>query len=152
MTQPTPVPLSSRARVALAIARGVAASVGHRDLRPSHVAIGLLREAENPAVAALHAAGISLHALRRELEVALEPRGGTNPTEVAIPLTQGEEQLVMAALDEARQRQDEFLGPQHLLLALLRDSAEPVAQFFARYGMDYSSATTHLKAVLHQHK
>src|SRR5213592_2146793 len=39
--------------IAVGIARGVAASVGDHDLTPAHVALGVLRELENPAVAAL---------------------------------------------------------------------------------------------------
>ena len=47
-------PLTSRTYVALSIARGIAAGLGHDDLTATHIALGILREAENGAVAALH--------------------------------------------------------------------------------------------------
>lgn len=150
MTELSPIPLTSHLRVALAMARGIAASMGHRDLEPIHVALGLLREGENAAVAVLHSAGVPLRSLRRELEGALE-RGHPSPTEVALPETPGERQLLSAALHEAREHHDEFLGPHHVLLALVRDPSAHVAQSLSRHGLTYETAKRHVKAVLQQH-
>lgn len=49
-------PLSTRSRVALAIARALAAGHGYPDVLPALFALGLLREGENAAVAMLHEA------------------------------------------------------------------------------------------------
>jgi len=53
MTDTRVLSLTTHARIAVGIARWVAASVGDHDLTPAHVALGVLRELENPAVAAL---------------------------------------------------------------------------------------------------
>lgn len=148
MTETTLLPLTSRARISLAIARGVAASVGHDNLTPVHIALGLLREGENPAVAALHSSGVALRTLRRELEAQLDPRGRTQPHQVAIQETPGEGQVVARAIAESTHRNGEFVGPHHLLLALLRDPNAPIAQLFARHGVSYESAVTSLQSVL----
>jgi len=145
-------PLTTRARVALATARGIAAAFGHDELRPEHVALGLIREGENPAVAVFHASGVALRTVRRDLEALLEPRGQPRPREVVLPLTAGEARMVEAAAAQASLRNDEFLGPHHLLLALLADEDEPTSQLLARHGVSYQSASTQLRAILQDHR
>jgi ATP-dependent Clp protease ATP-binding subunit ClpC len=140
-------PLTTRARIALAIARGIAASRGDDDVTPSHIALGLLREAENPAVAALHRGGVDLRAIRRELEAELGPPGRPRPGEVALQLTRGERRIVDLATAESRRRKEEYLGPHHLLLAMLREPDSPTAQAFARHSFPFETAVTHLQFV-----
>ncbi|MFP5353592.1 MAG: Clp protease N-terminal domain-containing protein, partial [Gemmatimonadota bacterium] len=86
-------PFTTRVRVALSIARALAAGMGHDEVTDAHVVLGIVREGENPAVAVLQHAGIALDVLRHDLEQALEPRGRARPREVARPLTDGERLL-----------------------------------------------------------
>lgn len=141
-------PFTSRTYVSLSIARGIAAACGHSDLTGCHVALGVLREGENPAVAALHRAGVALGALRRDLESALPELGRPTFGEVLLPATPGELALLQAADAEARSRSNEYIGSEHLLLATLRDSATPASQVFSRHGVTYDTALTHVRAVL----
>lgn len=148
------LPYSTRLRVCLAIARGVAAARGDTDLAPLHVALGILREGENPAVAALMHAGVATDEIRAEIEQALgEPMGFPRPGEVCIGDTPGEQRVVEDAFKASRERGDEYLGPHHLLLALVEDTDSQAAQIFARHGIDAFSARTHIDAVFtgHQH-
>ena len=140
-------PFTSRTYVALSIARGIAAAHGHADLTECHVALGVLREGENPAVAILHRSGVALRALRRDLESALPELGHPTFGEVVLPATPGELAVVKAAEAEAHARRSEYIGNEHLLLALLRGSTSPVGQLFARHGVTYDTALTHLHAV-----
>jgi ATP-dependent Clp protease ATP-binding subunit ClpC len=148
MSQTIAYPFTSRTYVSLAIARGIAAANGHTDLTGCHVALGLLREGENPAVAALHRAGVSLRALRHDLEAALPQRGHPAFGEIPLPSTPGERAIVDGALSEASSRNLEYVGNEHLLLALLRDSDGPASQVFSRHGLTYETATDHLRSVL----
>lgn len=146
-------PYSSRARVALAIARALAAGRGDPDVTAIHVALGLLREGENAAVAALHHAGVALHAIRGELEAALgPPPGRTRPEEVDLPLTPAERHVAEQARAAARLEGDEYVGPEHLLLGILRDERSAAARLFARHGCNGETARTHLGAVAHKHR
>ena len=72
-------PFTARVRVALSIARALAAAMGHDDVTEVHVLVGILRKGENPAVAVLLDAGVPLDALRHDLEQLLEPRGRPRP-------------------------------------------------------------------------
>jgi ATP-dependent Clp protease ATP-binding subunit ClpC len=141
-------PLTSRTYVSLAIARGIAAANGHTDLTGVHIALGILREAENPAVAALHHGGVTLSGLRRDLEAALPPRGHPRGGEFALPATPGEREIMDVALGEARSRNVEYVANEHLLLALLRDPDSVVGQVFSRHGVAYDTAANHLRLVL----
>ncbi|MGH7551812.1 MAG: Clp protease N-terminal domain-containing protein, partial [Longimicrobiales bacterium] len=142
MTDTAVDPLTTRTRIAVAIARGFAASLGHDNVTATHISVGLLREGENPAVAVLHQSGVALRAIRRELEGLLDSRGRTGPEEVALPLTPGEQQVVEHARAESRLRDDENLGTEHLLLAILREAHSPAAQAFARRGISFETALT----------
>jgi ATP-dependent Clp protease ATP-binding subunit ClpA len=140
-------PFTSRTYVALSIARGIAAGNGHSDLTATHIALGILREGENAAVAAVHHAGVALRQMRHELELALPPRGHPRLGEVVLPLTPGEQEIVDIAASEAAAQKTGYLGCEHLLLALLRDESTSVARIFARHGFTYEAALTHLQAV-----
>ena len=147
MSPVTPRPLTSRTFVSLAIARGIAAAYGHADLTGYHVALGILREGENPAVAALHYAGVSLLTLRRDLEAELTDRGRPVAGDMQLPVTPGERVILEAANVEADTFHPEYVGNEHLLLALLRNADSPVSQVFARHGVTYEVALTRVTAV-----
>ncbi|MFL5487444.1 MAG: Clp protease N-terminal domain-containing protein [Gemmatimonadaceae bacterium] len=52
---------------------------------------------------------------------------------------------------EVAGRNDDHLGNEHLLLALLRDPTTPVAQIFSRLGFTYDTAVAQLKLVFVKH-
>lgn len=147
MSPVTARPFTARTYVSLAIARGMAAAYGHVDVTACHVALGFLREGENPAVGALHRAGVALHALRRDLETCLPERAPPVTGEMLLPPTPGERAIVQAANVEADAFHPEYVGNEHLLLAVLRNAESPVSEAFSRHGVTYESAMTHLRAV-----
>jgi hypothetical protein len=51
------------------------------------------------------------------------------------------------ATAESRQRKEEYVGPHHLLLAVLREPHSPTAQTFARHSFQFETAVTHLGSV-----
>ena len=146
-----PRPYSTRLRIALAIARGIAASRGDDDTTSTHIVLGILREAANGAVAALQHAGVPVDEVCVELEAKLGPRGRTRPDEVALPLTEGERHVIEQARTESDLRGDEFIAPEHALLGILRDEQCPASQAFARHGFEYLAARAHLDAVVYRH-
>src|SRR5574341_851572 len=153
MAEPSTLPLTNRTRIVLGIARGIAAHLGSDDLSPAHVALGLLREGENPAVALLWRAGVALQVVRAEIERPLQQeaeRPGRRPSqsdEVLLPPTPGERRILDTASAEAQVLNAPCLGPEHLLLALLRDSDTPTADVLARHGVRYESAFNQMPEV-----
>jgi ATP-dependent Clp protease ATP-binding subunit ClpC len=152
MSVAEPLPYSTRLRVALALARGIAAARGDTDLTPIHAALGVLREGENAAVAMLEHAGVPMDRVRHDLEIALGERGWPRREEVVLPLTDGERGLVHRARGQAQLRGDPFVGPEHILLALLQASESPAAQVFISRGFSHDAGLTHLDAVIVRHE
>ena len=85
--------------------------------------------------------------LRRDLEALLPERGHPAAGELSLPTTPGERAIVQAADREASSFHPEYIGNEHLLLALLRNADTAVSQAFSRHGVTYESAVTHLRAV-----
>ncbi|MGH7603187.1 MAG: Clp protease N-terminal domain-containing protein [Gemmatimonadaceae bacterium] len=140
------LPFTSRTYVALAIARGIAAGLGHTDVSATHIALGILREGENIAVVTLHDGGVNLRQLRHELESGLPPHGHPQLRAVVLPTTKTEQEIVELAATEAAALDSEYLGCEHLLLALLRDPDAAIARTFAGQGFTYDVAITRLIA------
>lgn len=146
----TPRPFTSRTRVALAIARGIAGARGDTDLSSTHIALGILREGANAAIAALWYAGLTeadMNTLRVELEQALgDPPGWIPPRQVTIDLTPGEAEVIRLADVEADRLGDPYLGAEHILLALLRFD-EAVVRLVASRGVTLAQYEAGLASV-----
>ncbi len=147
MTETISYPFTSRTYVSLSIARGIAAGRGHIDITAAHIAVGILREGENPAVAALHRGGVSLRQLRRELEEELPPNDRPRFGELVFPETPVEKEIVNVAVSEVAALDDPYLGNEHLLLAILREPETSVARLFARHGITHDLALSLLRSV-----
>jgi ATP-dependent Clp protease ATP-binding subunit ClpA len=152
MTTPETLPYSTRLRVAMALARGIAVARGDVELAPLHAALGILREGENAAVAALDHASVPLRKVRRDLELALGEPKQPRPDEVALPLTDGERRLMQEARSQALLSGDPFVGPHHVLLAILCDATSQATQVFLGYGFNHEAALTHLDAITVKHE
>jgi ATP-dependent Clp protease ATP-binding subunit ClpA len=135
----------------MALARGIAAARGDADLTPLHATLGFLREGENAAVAALGHASVPLNSVRRDFELALGEPKSPRPDEVALPLTDGERRLMQEARSQALLCGEPFVGPQHILLAILHDPTSQAARVFLRYGINHEAALTHLDAITVKH-
>lgn len=141
-------PLTTRAQVAIAIARGVAGASGYTGASANHVALGVLREGENAAVGALHRGGVPLRELRHALERALPNRGTSAGIGASLTATPEELALVALAKQEAIERGRSFIASEHLFLALLRSQESISGKLFADYGITYASFSQQLESVL----
>ena len=147
MTETVTYPFTSRTYVSLAIARGIAAAKGHSDITAAHIALGIVQEGANIAVASLHRAGVPLRHLRHLLESELPPNGRPLFGEVVLPTTPGEQEIVQHAVAEVVKLNDPYVGDEHLLLAILADPGTSVAQVFYREGITYETFSTHLQVL-----
>ncbi len=119
-----------RSQEALSAAHQLAASSGHPELVPAHLALTLLAEPEGVMSAVLSKLGVDPKALRPEIETQINK----------LPRSSGGGQIgasrdfsaVMAdAAKAASDRGDEFVSTEHLLLALARKGSPEVAGLFA---------------------
>lgn len=92
--------------------------LGHNCVSSEHLLLGLLRLDSEPAVKALNTSGLKLKEARIELEKA---RGrGKGPLKVEIPFTDEAKRTLEASWDAAQSHGHNYIGAEHLLLAVLR--------------------------------
>ena len=138
MTLPLRPYLTSRAREAFTHAHDLADQRGDEDLTPALLALGLLKEGRSIAVHVLHGRGVPLDVVARELEAELPAPAAPRARPDVREWSPADEQLVAAAVREARVLGTEYYGCEHLLLALLRDPAAAPARVLARHGVGYA--------------
>jgi ATP-dependent Clp protease ATP-binding subunit ClpA len=131
--------LTTRARAVFSFAHDLADRLGHDDVTPVHVTIGLLNEGRNIAgQLILYGRGLPRDVLERELGAHLPPAAAPRPSAPSRAWSPIDERMIEAAAAEARELGAEYFGCEHLLLAFLRDADGAPARVLARHGVGYA--------------
>jgi hypothetical protein len=131
--------VTGQARRVVERARREAELAGSAELTPEHLLVGLLGDDHGTALRALQSSGADLEAAREALPKAQEPppeRGGKRAR-----VSREARTALEQSLREAVRLEDSHLGAEHLLLALLRDPAAPVARLLADMGVEPDQVT-----------
>jgi ATP-dependent Clp protease ATP-binding subunit ClpC len=131
------------ARRTLFFARFEASRLGMPAIETEHLLLGLMREPRGPAGRLLLT--LPLADIRKELET-----GRTSEkisTSVEIPFSAETKRVLQHACDEADDLSHRHIGPEHLLLGLLRESGSRPANALARYGMGLEGAREQIRDV-----
>ncbi|MGH7577580.1 MAG: Clp protease N-terminal domain-containing protein [Longimicrobiales bacterium] len=129
--------LTTRAHDALSRAHDLADRLGHEQITPTHVVIGVLQEGSNVAVAALYNRGVDLVELENDLKAALPVSAQSREGPSERQWTSIDDALIEMAKIEATELQTEYYGCEHLLLATLRDDGTAPAVALARRGLSH---------------
>ncbi len=127
------------ARRTLFFARFESSQFGSLSIAPEHLLVGVLRE-PTPIVDSLfstHAA--SIDAVRG----AIADRTPTHPRvsiSVEIPFSTGTKHVLQYAAEEADRLQHRHIGPEHLLLGLLREGESTAAAILVDHGFSLELA------------
>lgn len=111
---------TDRARKVMQLANQEAHRFNYRFIGTEHILLGLVKEGTGVGAHVLKNQGISLPALRAEVEksVLSAPEA---PVPGRLPQTPRARKVVEYAIEEARQLNHNYLGTEHLLLGLLRE-------------------------------
>lgn len=112
---------TDRARHAVVLAQEEARELHHNYIGTEHLLLGLLKEDQNVAAEVLKQHKVSLEAARAEVE-KLIGRGQDLPTG-HIPFTPRHKKVLELALREAQRFEHNYIGPEHLFLALEREGS-----------------------------
>ena len=112
--------LTPRARQILLLAKQEAERLNHDHIGSEHLLLGMLALNEGVALDALRSLGLNLKQLRLEVEKTCGC-GGSTRTEGMLPLSPRLKRILELAAREARSMNYNFVGTEHLLLALLRE-------------------------------
>jgi hypothetical protein len=127
---------TDRARRVVVLAQEEAVGLQHNYIGTEHLLLGLIREREGVAAKALEALGISLEAVRSEVEEIIG-QGQSAPTG-QIPFTPRAKKVLELSLREALQLSHSYIGTEHILLGLIREGEGVAAQVLVKLGADLS--------------
>jgi Clp amino terminal domain, pathogenicity island component len=137
-----------RARHSIKAAADEAREHRHDHVSPEHLALGLLHEPEGLAAKAIEALGVPLDSARDALVAVLPPAGADEPVSDKIPFTQGAKKIMALTVREALRLGHNYIGTEHILLALLEDSKGTAGGALAELGITRERAEPWLAAEL----
>jgi ATP-dependent Clp protease ATP-binding subunit ClpC len=127
---------TDRARRVVVLAQEEARMLNHDYIGTEHILLGLIREREGVGARALESLGISLDAVRQQVEEIIG-RGQQAPPG-HIPFTPRAKKVLELSLREAVQLGHNYIGTEHILLGLLREGDGVAAQVLVKLGADLS--------------
>ena len=125
---------TDRARRVLVLAQEEARLLNHNFIGTEHILLGLIHEQEGVAARALTELGISLEAVRGQVEEIIG-QGQRAPTG-HIPFTPRAKKVLELSLREAINLKDDHIGTEHILLGILRESSGLAARVLSELGTD----------------
>ena len=129
---------TERARRVVVLAQDEARMLNHDWIGTEHLLLGLIEEGGGVAARALESLGISLDAVRRQVEEIIG-RGEQAPPE-HMPFTPRAKKVLELSLLEARALGHDYIGTEHILLGLIREDDGVAAQVLVRLGADLNRA------------
>jgi Clp amino terminal domain, pathogenicity island component len=126
--------LTEQARRVVVLAQEEARRLKHDHVGSEHLLLALLAVKDSVAARVLGSLGITLE-LARDRVVRTVGRGEENSPE-AIPFTPRSKRLLVLALEEALNLSDDYIGTEHMLLAVLSEEEAVAAGVLRDVGLD----------------
>lgn len=115
-------------RSALQGARDEALAFGHGHVDAAHLLLSVVRHPADTSAALFNTLGVDPTTVSRATESALQKHHAPPVSDIGFPYTSTAKQALESAMTEARQLGHQDVGPEHLLLGLVRvGSAEEAA-------------------------
>jgi Clp amino terminal domain, pathogenicity island component/UvrB/uvrC motif len=141
---------TDRARRVVVLAQEEARMLRHTYVGTEHILLGLIREGEGVAARTLESLGISLEAVRRQLEEIIGP--GQGQGQGPIPFTPRAKKVLELSLREAQQLGHSYIGTEHILLGLIREGEGVAAQVLINLGADLDRVRQQVIQLLRGHR
>jgi ATP-dependent Clp protease ATP-binding subunit ClpC len=125
---------TDRARRVVVLAQEEARMLNHNYIGTEHILLGLIHEGEGVAAKALESLGISLDAVRSQVEEIIGQ--GQQAPSGHIPFTPRAKKVLELSLREALQLGHNYIGTEHILLGLIREGEGVAAQVLVKLGAD----------------
>jgi dihydroneopterin aldolase len=125
---------TERARKVVVLAQEEAGRLRHNYIGTEHLLLGLLCEGEGVAAQVLTSLGVTLDGARGQVE-SIVGYGEENPGEQA-PFTPRSKKVLEFALRESMQLGHNYIGTEHILLGLVRESEGVAARVLSNLDVD----------------
>ena len=118
----------------------------HDYIGTEHLLLGLAREGEGIGSVALEALKISLTSLRQQIATVIGR--GTSPPVAQIPFSRRAKMVLDLSLMEALKLRHDLVGPEHLLLGIVREGEGVAARVLIELGADLERVRTTVMRLL----
>jgi ATP-dependent Clp protease ATP-binding subunit ClpA len=138
---------TDRARRVVVLAQEEARMLNHNYIGTEHLLLGLIGEGEGVAAKALQSLGISLDAVRQQVEEIIGQ--GQQAPSGHIPFTPRAKKVLELADREARALGHDYVGTEHILLGLIREGDGVAAQVLVNLGADLNRVRQQVIQLVH---
>ena len=124
------------------LAQEEARNTGHNLVGTEHILLGVIGEGTSTAAELLADLGVNLERTR---ELAIEVIGkGSGFIPANIPFTPKAKRILEQAFNEARQLKSNFISPEHILLAIIKQSDNMAVKLLTKQNVDLRQLRTNL--------
>jgi len=139
---------TDRVKKVMQIAREESVRLGNDYVGTEHLLLGLIKEGDGVAVAVLRSMGVDLEDLSSNIEKSITSTGGMMTIGQMLPFTPRAKKVLEIAANEARSMSHKYIGTEHLLLALMKDTESAAANALASAGLEYEKVKEEIGKVL----
>src|SRR5580700_5463773 len=138
---------TDRARRVVVLAQEEARMLNHSYIGTEHILLALIDEGDGVGAKALELLGISLDAVRQQVEEIIGQ--GQQAPSGHIPFTKRAKKALELSLRESVQLGHDYIGTEHILLGLLREGDGVAAQMLVKLGADLNRVRQQVIQLLH---
>lgn len=137
---------TDKAIKAIMLSQEEARRLGHNFVGTEQILLGLIGEGTGVAAKVLTNMGVTLQDARKQVEKIIGRGTGFVPAE--IPFTPKVKRVFEQSFEEARQFGHNYIGPEHLLLGLIREGEGVAAKVLENMGVDPAQVRTQVIRML----
>ncbi|MFH0942459.1 MAG: ATP-dependent Clp protease ATP-binding subunit, partial [Chloroflexota bacterium] len=148
-----PENFTEQAREAIAASQQLVSEMGHNQWDTEHILLALLQQEEGLVSKVMREMGIDTEALKNHVMTSLEkvPKVAY-ATSVQIFPTPRAQEILMTAAAEAKRFKDEFIGTEHLLIAITAEQKGEAAAILRAHSIDREKVYTALQKIRGGHR
>jgi ATP-dependent Clp protease ATP-binding subunit ClpC len=136
---------TQRARRVLSLAHQEAERLHQKEIGTEHLLLGLIQEEGGVAGRVLRELGLEEDRVKEMIE-RIVPPGRLFPERIQLSL--GTEKVIQNAIEEARKLGHQYIGTEHLLLGLVRESEGAAADVLRRLGVSPEQVRRQTRRIL----
>jgi ATP-dependent Clp protease ATP-binding subunit ClpC len=131
---------SPKVKEIITYSREEAIRLGNDFIGIEHLMLGMIREADGLAIRVLSNLSVNIQELKYEVEQAIKGKGeGKVEKGTSLPLTKQAEKVIRITILEAKGLKNQLVESEHIVLSILRNKENIVAQILNNYGVDYDT-------------
>jgi hypothetical protein len=143
--------LTPRAKRVIELASREARKLHHHFIGTEHLLLGLLREGQGIGVGVLTGLGVSLPDVRRQIMQIIGQAGapgGEGTPDKFEKFTERARKVLTYAQEEAQRLNHTYIGPEHLLLGLVREGDGVAARVLGNMGVDLKKVRAAVESII----